>query len=1175
MLNRLFIIIGLLAILVLGGAFLGPAIWPWNDYRANLESLASETLGQKVEIEGDIALQLLPQPRLTLGKVHAASGGAALQADKVVIEFPLVDFLFDHYRITRMELTAPRFTGQIASDGSFEFPLVAGIGAPAGKVSVDAISFSDGAAELTDNRTGDTLQLAALSGGVQSETPSGALSIQAKGEVDGKTYLLRVTTGIVDPKGTKVSMTYGAPDNSFSVTAEGQLALDGGPRFTGKVNWRMPPPRGADAGQGAVVVSSDIVADTARLDFTNLAAVLDENRPATRLSGSATLTLGLGAKLTATLDSKLISLPKLSVPGEEADHPYELVGLLSGLPNLELSPVPADIAVTVAEFDLRGIPLRNLSLMVDADEDGWQIRALSARLPGDTQVTLSGRLSPGPSSPDFTGKISLASRRLDLLAPLWRKPQAGSPLYGRAGQLSANVNLVSNTLSLFGGEVALDNVRFPFEAQIGLPTLPLDDAATPGVDQLGDIHLTTELGDLDASQSAALFALLPKIDTDPAFAASFKRGEFDVTARHLFVDGLEGRGLRAKGSWLGGLVSFTDLGASELGGAELSFSGTAFGTFSAPEVTGKASVSVVAADAPILAYLARALGAPDGLEAFARRSLPIDLDITALAQDTNGKRQIKAGGTLGAVTLDAFTATLDSTLPHVFTDHVAATIALSSSDPSAMAAQLGLGADSIFGAVPSLRLNAQVDGYAKGVSRVDVALVAEPQVLSFSGTADLSAPKTPALSGRLRVNVDDPGPLLDRFGLSGFTLPALSAEAGVTLSDGNLLEVKQIAGKAEGADFGGELKVAFGESRPQISGTLTLPALSLDSLAAGFLGPAALLTTGGGAWPDGPLYLGDGAPAMDGSIALDASGLSVGGRPLFNQAKANLGFGRSGIELTDIDASAGSGHLLGEIRFCCGQSGGQATLNARLSGRDLPLATLLGVSGPPALAQSLSFDAQVGTAGGSIASLVAGLNGDGTYTLRGLALPGLDVNAIPTLVGAPYLIRVTPEEIAARFDEDLARADYTAEIAAGAFTIGAGTLRAPNLAIEGSSGRLFGSGALDLKTSTLTGSYQFTPASLPPDLGLDPVAAAINLTVGGTLMAPTRQVDASGLITAALAEAYDAELARQEKARAEEEALKKAAEEEAARLAAEQAAQAPATTPSAKPDTNGPPATGN
>ena len=84
MLNRLFIIVGLIAILALAAAFVVPNFIQWGDYRERLQAMASETLGAPVEITGDDETPLATL-RLTVEVVgsddHDQTGIARVSAD--------------------------------------------------------------------------------------------------------------------------------------------------------------------------------------------------------------------------------------------------------------------------------------------------------------------------------------------------------------------------------------------------------------------------------------------------------------------------------------------------------------------------------------------------------------------------------------------------------------------------------------------------------------------------------------------------------------------------------------------------------------------------------------------------------------------------------------------------------------------------------------------------------------------------------------------------------------------------------------------------------------------------------------------------------------------------------------------------------------------------------------
>src|SRR5690606_29115873 len=87
-----------------------------------------------------------------------------------------------------------------------------------------------------------------------------------------------------------------------------------------------------------------------------------------------------------------------------------------------------------------------------------------------------------------------------------------------------------------------------------------------------------------------------------------------------------------------------------------------------------------------------------------------------------------------------------------------------------------------------------------------------------------------------------------------------------------------------------------------------------------------------------------------------------------------------------------------------------------------------------------------------------------------------------------------------------------------------------------------------------------TPTTVAPAALVGANSAQITANLAGTLLAPTVSYDVSGLVDAIMVKAYEAEVARLEKLRAEDEARKqaeeeaRAAEEAAAKKAAEDAA---------------------
>ena len=93
---------------------------------------------------------------------------------------------------------------------------------------------------------------------------------------------------------------------------------------------------------------------------------------------------------------------------------------------------------------------------------------------------------------------------------------------------------------------------------------------------------------------------------------------------------------------------------------------------------------------------------------------------------------------------------------------------------------------------------------------------------------------------------------------------------------------------------------------------------------------------------------------------------------------------------------------------------------------------------------------------------------------------------------------------------------------------------------------MFGSAQLRLGDLGLSGSYSMTPTSAALATLVDASSAQVTANLGGTLLAPTVAYDVSGLVDAIMVKAYEAEVARLEKLRAEDEARKKADEEQKA-----------------------------
>ncbi|MDB5539780.1 MAG: hypothetical protein JWQ89_1507 [Devosia sp.] len=1146
MLNRLFIIVGTLAILLLAAAFIVPSFVPWGQYRDRLAQIASEVLGAPVRIEGDVSFSLLPQPKLQFANVSAGPTDAPkLTVQRVEADFSLIDFLRDRYNVTRLRLDGPTVSIDVAADGSVDSGIALAHSVES-NISVANAVITGGTFKINDSRSGAAYTASDVSGDLKLEALRGPFSFQGSGKVDGATYGLRLTTGQLEPDGGgTLALSLRPADEHFTLSAEGLLTPGLMPAFSGTMTYRQPPakPSGEtadDAGQGDLVMTSKVEANPARVLLSDYVVVPDENRAATRLQGAAEVTLGQGMAFNAVISGGLLALPPRDATAEQAIEPYEIVRLLKELPMPAAPGIPGTIGVDVAEVNLRALSLRNVRLDASTRDGGWTVRRLTGVLPGETTLTLAGDINTATGRPEFAGTLSLKSKRLDALTTLWRKPADGNPLFGMPGGIEARVDLVGETLSVSDGRLVLDGETRSFSAQVGLGTIP-------------DIHLTADLGDLDAARSEALFALLPDLGADPAFPVTFPKGEFEFAADAMTLGGLAGRDLVAKGSWDGGVLVVHDLSAGDLGGARFKATLTAFGSLEKPELSGSGTLSVASADSPALQRLYDALHVSPAMARFLEASLPADLALGLDAPNGGGAQSLAVSGRLGTSEIAA-DAELQAGFLRALSGSIKVRLDMKSADPAAMTAQLGLGDASVFAEDKPVHLVGVVDGNVANSLETTVLVEGGGDSLGFSGNVVVTDPDAYSGKGTLKAALADPSALADWLGAGGIALPALSGSATVDFSGLSSVRLEHIDGKSGGAPFSGRLQLAAKGNTRMVSGDIAAGQLEVGGLLRMLAGPAALIARTDAVWPDGPLATGDAPRNASGRIAVTAPAVAAGGKTLATDLSFDLDWDATATRLRNVNAKLGGGTVGLELAICCA---GPLT-DKQVTGRVSLSGVTLDSIAPPAVAAALNgtLDAsgRFDGTGGSVASILAAMTGEGTYGVKDLRIERLDAQAA-TLNGVADVLMMQPAQLTTQIEDRLDDAPFLSPQLAAGFTIAGGVLRSPNVAIEGNGGELFGSGSLRLADLGITGDYTLATTTVAPAALVDTSSARVTTNLGGTLLAPERQFDVSGLVDSIMVKAYEAEVARLEKLRAEDEARKKAEDAEKSRLAAEDAAR--------------------
>jgi hypothetical protein len=1156
-LNRIYIIVGTLAIIVLAGAFIAPYFISWSDYRGRMEELATAMLGTPVTVRGDIEFSLLPQPRLRFADVLVGSTEApAATVDNVEAEFALIDFLRDDYTITRLVLRQPVIDFAVDESGLFGSGVTVATGTDG--ISLGQTTVVDATVRLMDRRSGENFVAEKVTGDLRLSNFSGPFSFAGTAEYRDAVYSLRINASAPDAAGNARLSAFLQPQSGrFSFSAEGALQAGMAPKFDGDLVFRQAPPaaQAAEDIRGDMVLEAKVAGSTDRIVFSNYTLRPDENRAGTRLTGAASIQLGMRRSFDAVVSGGVMSLPPRDAKEDASILPYEAVRLLSELPAPIVPPIAGRIGIDLAEVGLRGFSLRNLR--VDATTDGrvWSIEQLIGELPGDTELRLKGTLAAEADRPTLRGELNVRSERLDALAALWRKPGDNTPLFNLPGQLTGQVMLAGDALGLSNGVLTLDQTSHAVEARLGF----------------GDerrLDLVGHFDQLGTAGSAALAALLPDSAGDAAFANSFPTGSFALSAESARLLDLDGEGLVAEGQWGAGQLSFSRLSAADWGGVGVDTTLALSGSAAQPSVSGEGMVRIVEGEAPALQRLYDLASLPVSWRTYLGGSSPADL-LVNVSVPVEGAQTVTLNGAVGAGELN-LRAELSSGLAGLTSAPLRVTGALESTDVTGLSQQLGLGPAGLFAGEGSMLVSFGVEGVPNDalISHITASLGEES--VSFAGRLQPGDNGAIDGEGTLDVRLDDAGALARVIGADGLSLPAANGSAQLAFKGTEVAELTEISGTSSETAFSGALTLSRTGSTGSVTGAMEVDRVSAEGLAATLFGPAALVA-GDGVWPEGPLADTGEARRTRGAVTVASGALSAGGTDKFGATWFELNWDETRTRIVDLTAAAGEGSIALDMAVCCAGPLETRTLSGRLSVNALPVETIAPGAVSAALDGTISGGMSFEGTGASLAEALGSAAGEGTVSLTGFSVEQLSPDVYPAVAGFEDVLNMEPDAMTALMSLALGQDTFSAPAATGAFTLAGGVVRLANFIVEGEGANLSGSLSLALETLKLDGSFTMTPAGFEDPSGLvGPDTSRVIARLAGTLLAPQVEVDLDEMVAAILVRANELEVDRLELLQAEDaarqraaaeernrliEAQRKRAAEEAARLAAEEAAR--------------------
>lgn len=1143
MLNRIYIVVGLVAIIVLAGAFIAPRFIQWSDYRDRMEVLASGVLGAEVTIGGDIEFSLLPQPRLVFSKVivgpadHPAASVAGVEA-----EFALMNFLRDRYDLTRLVLREPVVSLDLDDSGLLSSGVdLSGAG---GGVALDMARIENGRVDLSDARSGERYSVGGITGDLRLSSFAGPFQFQGRFEQAGEPHEIRVNSGAADVDGTaRFSAFLARIGGAYSLNLDGALTAGMAPKFDGLMVFRQAPPPAATAEQirGHLVLESKVTASTDRIVLNGYTLLPDENRAGMRLTGAASVQLGARRGFEAVVSGGVFSLPPRDAAEVASEMPYELVRLLSELPAPPLPPMPGQLGVDLAEIGLRGAALRNVRIDASFDGSVWQIARAGAELAGNTSVSLTGVARNIEGAPAFNGTLSLASARLDAFSQLWRRAREDSPLINMGGRLEGQVMLGADAFGFSHGRLTLNGKVHAVELRLGFGDEPRLD-------------LVGRFDDLGPVDSAALGALFPDPASDATFGISFPQGSFALNTQSIRLLGFAAEDLIAEGIWSPGQMRLNRLVSSDFGGIGLDLSGVLSGTLAQPGIAASGRVRLDSGGAPALAALYDLVGFSPGWRTGVSRFAPFDLrlDLTPAADD--GAQVLTLDGAAGAATLN-LRADMAKGLGGLAQDNLLLSAALEAEDGAALMAQFGLERTAPFAGEDAMLVSLFAKGSAPDGFDARLAASQGEETAAYVGSLALGGNGELSGTGTLDVRVEDGSALARLAGIAGLGLGPFEASADLRFAGAGSVSLSGITGVSGASGFGGAIEVASVGQLPSVSGGLSFDHLAAEHVAASLLSPAAMVGVSD-IWPQGPLAAAMAPRVSRGALSIETDRLGIGSATMDNAA-FELTWGPETIGVSRLSGDIGGGIAVLDMTLCCAGPLTDRVLSGRLSLTDIDLSGVLPDSVSNGLSGHLGGGLQFEGTGASLAEVMDALTGEGNFILSQMSIRQLSPGVYPAASGLDDMLNTEADALEVLLAQNLGQGAFEAESATGAFTIAGGTLRLANVLVEGSGARLAGGINLALASLGLNGSFVMTPFGYDDPSGLiEPDAARIIARLSGTLLSPLVSIDLGEMVAAIQVRANELEVDRLEALRLEDEARQRAAAEERNRLIEEQRRQA-------------------
>jgi hypothetical protein len=1128
--NSLLLTLTAVLILVLSALFAAPLVIDWNDYRPVFETQATKLLGRQVKVGGKVHLILLPSPELRFDDIKVADQEGRL--DRPILEarsfeawLNIAALLSGTIEARRIAIVDPILRLDLKADGTGNWSDVGrrGVALPFAPkdVMLDEVGVSGGTIEVTKQGV-PQFNLTGIVGGLSAQSLSGPYKVSANYIFAGRPQELRFSTSEPDASGVfRIKSSLRDLDRNTTFTLDGGVAgLGAKPQFDGAIVVRAATDggeQGAEAGpdgqQPAGSASRDktsryelkgpITATPERAELPEFDLTIQANGHPQIFTGRLTLDFAERIAAKAELAAGFVDLDALlAVPGaEERPTPAAVLYRFAD----EMLGQAAEfgegtLTFAIEQAGLGGDLVGAIDLAL-ADQGGaLTIERLKAVLPGDNRIETSGRLSRGEFGPVFVGPVRLEGAKLK---PLTRWAVGDRDMSGQASAgeftFTANATIGDGALKLAdaSGELSGTKFRGGLSLQGGerrLIQLNLDSDRLDLREVIGEGPLWQAWLPSAGASGAA--------DAGQSLFSQIRGDDMRVTLRvgELLLPNIPAGKLDARFGFQSDTLDVEQLDFAAAGALTVSGKGRIERVSASP--AGRVDFALSAATADSLRIAADLFGMPESVGRSEHLSAlaPLDVKVSLVAsrEGEATSAAINVGGKAGASDVSLVARALGNTAKPGEAN-IAIDGSVSGERPHAVLVLLfpDLPVERLAAAGQNAgKLTVKLSGVPNTKLTGKAALETGSMGVAFSGQGALQ-PGGIAFTGKGAMVSHDASQALT---LLGFEAPPSAAGVPLKLrfdlvKQGPAVDLKAITGAIAGEDVTGSAHFELGGAKTRFALSGTTDAISLPSLLGVLVAwhrtPSTeemLGSIGSGVsevWPSRGFSLGP-IEQAEGSITLKANALTLGSTLKVQGATLLAAIGKDGLSITDL-----TGRLFG------GEFAASGTLSPRGNGAELSARVDLkggkledfaaSVAGPNLAKGPFDLAFSVQGEGLSPPGLVAGLSGQGTFSLGAGALQALSPDPLRRVAAtaAKKTINADKDMIAAEAQsvrDKITKGTYKFAPAQFAFDIKNGTLRLAPATLTGNNAETKINGYLELASLKLDSEWAVSLAGNNADL---------------------------------------------------------------------------------------------